>query len=113
MELLWIITVTLLALIAAYFVGGYLDRRTRALQEQEEEQQRERYLAELADFSLGFARRLTEQGYAGEKGAQGIACLLCRYLSDYSGQGCSEQEWLWLQKHLREEGEAGASGTAS
>lgn len=112
MELLWIISVTFLALIAAYFVGGYLDRRTRALQEQEERRQRERYLTELADFSLGFALRLTEQGLAGEEGAQGIACLLCQYLSDYSGKGCSEQEWRWLQKQLQE-GRPEALGTAS
>ena len=107
MELIWIIFVTTLAVTAAYFAGGFLDRRARARQEEEESLQRAQYLARLADFSRGFTRRLAEGGLLAQESAPEIACALCRYLSDYSGEGCSEEEWAWLKGQLKAPGEEG------
>lgn len=100
MELLWIIFITVLAVTAAYYAGGYLDRRTRERQAAEDRQRREKYLERMAGFARGFASLLVRRGLAMEKDAPAIACALSRYMEGYSDEGYTKEEWEKLKKQL-------------
>ena len=100
MELMWIIFVTFLAVAAAYCAGGYLDRKTRARQEQEERHRREEYLSLTAEFARGFSGLLVGRGLANKEAAFEISCLLCQYLEKYSEESYAGEEWEQLKNWL-------------
>lgn len=100
MELLWIVFITFLAVTAAYYAGGYLDRRARARQQQEEGRRREEYLARVEGFAGGFAGLIVRRGLADKKALPEIACLLSRYLEKYSEEQYTPEEWEQLCARL-------------
>ncbi|MCI8623145.1 MAG: hypothetical protein HFG26_05720 [Provencibacterium sp.] len=101
MELLWIIFVTALALTAAYYAGGYLDRRTRERQEEEDKTRRAEYLEQMAGFARGFAELLVRRGLAERGAVPEIACALSRYTAGYSEESYTGEEWRQLEAALR------------
>lgn len=101
MELLWIIFITFLAVTAAYYAGGYLDRRTRTRQAEEDHRRRAEYLARTAEFARGFAGLLVQRGLAREESVFEIACMLGKYLEKYSDESYTSGEWEQLKEQLR------------
>ena len=100
MELLWIIFITALAVTAAYYAGGFLDRRAREQQQAQERIHREESLAQLAAFVRGFAGLLVRRGLAGQDSAPEISCLLSRYIAGFSEEGYTQEEWARLEAQL-------------